>query len=110
MTRGSLKSVVAATAFALGATAPFSAHAECIVIGEAVTHFQGTDVSNFVYGDPATGAFFFCTALDPRLEVAAAAATAAQTRVGVVGDAPTCPAFGTPFRFAGRCLGVFINP
>jgi hypothetical protein len=28
----------------------------------------------------------------------------------VIGDAPSCPAFGTPFRFAGRCLGVFINP
>ena len=35
MTSGSMKSVVAAAAFAVGATAPFSAHAQCIVIGEA---------------------------------------------------------------------------
>jgi hypothetical protein len=109
MTKGSMKSVVAAAAFALASTAPFSAHAVCAVIGEPVSLFQGAAQSVFVYHDTA-GALFLCLILDARLEVAAAAATAAQAPVGVVGDAAICPQIGTPFRDAGRCTNVFINP
>jgi hypothetical protein len=109
MTKGSMKSVVAAAAFALASTAPFSAHAVCVVVGQPASLFQGATQSVFVYSD-AAGASFFCSILDARLEVAAAAATAAEAPVGVVGDAAVCPQFGTPFRVAGRCTNVFINP
>ena len=36
MTRGSMKGIVAAAAFALASTAPFSAHASCPQSGDAV--------------------------------------------------------------------------
>ena len=110
MTKGSMKSVVAAAAFALASTASFSAHATCAVIAQPVSLFQGVASSIFVYSDAPGGAPLLCLILDARLEVAAAAATAAKAPVGVVGDAAVCPQFGTPFRVAGTCTNVFINP
>jgi hypothetical protein len=83
-----MKSVVAAAAFALASTAPFSAHAVCDQVGTAVSHFQVADTSIFVVA-PNTfdGVFYFCAIFNVRLEAAAIAATSTKSRVVVQNDA-----------------------
>jgi hypothetical protein len=111
MTRASMKSVVAAAAFALASTAPFSAHAICEQVGTAVTHFQLPDQSILIVA-PNTfdGVFYFCGIFNVRLEAAAIAAASTKSRVVVQGDAGSCPATGQPFRYIGTCNLIGMNP
>jgi len=111
MTKGFMKSVVAAAAFVVASTAPFSAHAVCDVFGDASSLFAFPTGSLFVVSqDPSAGLVFFCAVNDARLDAAAAAAVANRSRVVATGNAATCPSFGLGPRFIGQCTQISINP
>jgi hypothetical protein len=111
MPKGSMKGVVAAAAFALTSTAPISAHALCDVFGEASSLFAFPTGSLFVISqDPSAGLVFFCGVNDARLDAAAAAAVANNSRVVATGSNASCPTFGLGPRFIGTCTQISINP
>jgi hypothetical protein len=106
-----MKGVVAAAAFALASTAPFSAHAVCVQAGTAVSHFQFPGAASFIVAPNSfDGIFYFCSVFDPQLNAAAVAAASNRNRVVVQGDIASCPTTGQPFRFMGNCSSILLNP
>jgi hypothetical protein len=110
MTKGSMKRVVAAAAFALASTAPFSAHADCDQFGTALSLFQFPGLSQLFIVPPfAADHQFVCNISNPQLGAAAVAAAAVKSSVFARGDAASCPTTGV-VRFMGNCTLVFVNP
>ena len=110
MAAGTMKSVVAAAAFALVATAAFSAHAACNQFGEIVRHSQSTTGSTvYLRNTTLSNIVWFCSTSNDRLQSAANAAAANGNRVLVSGNAASCPTAGTA-RPMGICNLIVLHP